>query len=126
MKLTLQAVWNCETEGELNPQKKDAFGQGVQLPTHIWNLVCSTRLPQELLGNRELSLEALVLWDGRFQLPLPALPPDSEPRPFRSERKQLAGWGGTGHKLNSQKCVCMGGRSATRSYMGFGTWLHSG
>ena len=57
-----------------------------------------------------MSLEALVLCAGRFQLPLPTLPSNSEPRPFRSEGYQQAGWGGTGHKLNSQKCVCMGGR----------------
>ena len=57
-----------------------------------------------------MSLEALVLCAGRFQLPLPALPSNSEPRPFRSEGYQQAGCGGTGHKLNSQKCVCMGGR----------------
>ena len=56
-----------------------------------------------------MSLEALVLCAGRFQLPLPALPSNSEPRPFRSQRYQQAGCGGTGHKLNSQKCVCMGG-----------------
>ena len=47
---------------------------------------------------------------GRFQLPLPALPSNSEPRPFRSQGYQQAGCGGTGHKLNSQKWVCMGGR----------------
>ena len=57
-----------------------------------------------------MSLEALVLCAGRFQLPLPALPSNSEPRPFRSQGYQQAGCGGTGHKLNSQKCVCMGGR----------------
>ena len=51
---------------------------------------------------------------GRFQLPLPTLPSNSEPRPFRSERNQQAGWGGTGQKLNSQKCVCMGGRCLLR------------
>ena len=43
-------------------------------------------------------------------LPLPTLPSNSEPRPFRSERNQQAGWGGTGLKLNSQKCVCRGDR----------------
>ena len=49
---------------------------------------------------------------GSFQLPLPALPSNSEPRPFRSQAfsNQQAGCGGTGHKLNSQKFVCMGGR----------------
>ena len=49
---------------------------------------------------------------GRFQLPLPALPSKSEPRHFRSQAfsNQQVGCGGTGHKLNSQKCVCMGGR----------------
>ena len=57
-----------------------------------------------------MSLEALVLCAGRFQLPLPALPSNSEPRPFRSQGYQQAGCGGTGHKLNSQKCVCMGRR----------------
>ena len=57
-----------------------------------------------------MSLEALVLCAGRFQLPLPAFPSNSEPRPFRSQGYQQAGCGGTGHKLNSQKCVCMGGR----------------
>ena len=57
-----------------------------------------------------MSLEALVLCAGRFQLPLPTLPSNSEPRPFRSQGYQQAGCGGTGHKLNSQKCVCMGGR----------------
>ena len=57
-----------------------------------------------------MSLEALVLCAGRFQLPLPTLPSNSEPRPFRSERNQQAGWGGTGLKLNSQKCVCRGDR----------------
>ena len=31
-------------------------------------------------------------------------------RPFRSEGYLQALCGGTGHKLNSQKCVCMGGR----------------
>ena len=46
----------------------------------------------------------------RFQLPLPTLPSSSEPRPFRSEVYQQAGCAGTGHKLNSQKCVFMGGR----------------
>ena len=30
-----------------------------------------------------MSLEALVLCAGRFQLPLPALPPNSEPRPLK-------------------------------------------
>ena len=42
---------------------------------------------------------------GRFQLPLPALPSNSEPRPFRSQAfsNQQAGCGGTGHKLNTQK-----------------------
>ena len=54
-----------------------------------------------------MSLEALVLCAGRFQFPLPALPSNSEPRPFRSQGCQQAGCGGTGHKLNSQKCVCM-------------------
>ena len=54
-----------------------------------------------------MSLEALVLCAGRFQLPLPALPSNSEPRPFRSQGYQQAGCGGTGHKLNSQKAdVC--------------------
>ena len=43
-------------------------------------------------------------------LTLPTLPSRSEPRPFRSEGYLQAGCGGTGHKLNSQKCVCMGGR----------------
>ena len=57
-----------------------------------------------------MSLEALVLCAGRFQLPLPTLPSNSEPRPFRSERNQQAGWGGTGLKLNSQKCVSRGDR----------------
>ena len=57
-----------------------------------------------------MSLEALVLCAGRFQLPLPALPSNSEVRPFRSQGYQQAGCGGTGHKLHSQKCVCMGGR----------------
>ena len=47
---------------------------------------------------------------GRFQLPLPTLASSSEPRPSRSQGYQQAGCGGTGHKLNSQKCVCMGGR----------------
>ena len=32
-----------------------------------------------------MSLEALVLCAGRFQLPLPALPSNSEPRPFRRQ-----------------------------------------
>ena len=32
-----------------------------------------------------MSLEALVLCAGRFQLPLPTLPSNSEPRRFRSE-----------------------------------------
>ena len=32
-----------------------------------------------------MSLEALVFCAGRFQLPLPALPSNSEPRPFRSQ-----------------------------------------
>ena len=58
-----------------------------------------------------MSLEALVLCAGRFQLPLPTLPSSSEPRPFRSEGYQQAGCGGTGHKLNYQNCVFMGGRS---------------
>ena len=57
-----------------------------------------------------MSWDPLVLCAGRFQLPLPALPSNSEPRPFRSQGYQQAGCGGTGHKLNSQKCVCMGGR----------------
>ena len=59
-----------------------------------------------------MSLEALVLCAGRFQLPLPTLASSSEPRPFGSQAfsNQQAGCGGTGHKLNSQKCVCMGGR----------------
>ena len=57
-----------------------------------------------------MSLEALVLCAGRFQLPLPTLPSNSEPRPFRIDGYQQAGCGGTGHQLNSQKCVCMGGR----------------
>ena len=43
-------------------------------------------------------------------LTLPTLPSRSEPRPFRSEGYLQAGCGGTGHKLNSQKYVCMGGR----------------
>ena len=47
----------------------------------------------------------------RFQLPLPTLPSSSEPRPFRSEGYQHAGCGGTSHKLNSQNCVFLGGRS---------------
>ena len=57
-----------------------------------------------------MSLEALVLCAGTFQLPLPTLPSSSEPRPFRSKVYQQAGCGGTGHKLNSQKFVYMGGR----------------
>ena len=61
-----------------------------------------------------MSLEARVLCAGRFQLPLPTLPSNSEPRPFRSEGYQQAGCGGTGHQLNSQKCVCMGGRCLLR------------
>ena len=46
----------------------------------------------------------------RFQLPLPTLPSNSAPRPFRSEGYQHAGCGGTGHKLNCQNCVFLGGR----------------
>ena len=57
-----------------------------------------------------LSLEALVLCAGRLQLPLPTLPSLSSPRPFRSEGNLQALCGGTGHKLNSNKCVCMGDR----------------
>ena len=57
-----------------------------------------------------MSLEALVLCAGRFQLPLPTLPTNSVPRPFRSEGYQQDGCGGTGHQLNSQKWVCMGGK----------------
>ena len=67
-------------------------------------------LSHVLFGQPGLSLEALVLCAGTFQLPLPTLPSRSEPRPCRSEGYLQAGCGGTGHKLNSQKCVCMGGR----------------
>ena len=51
---------------------------------------------------------------GRFQLPLPTLLSNSRLRPIRSEGYQQAGCGGTGQKLNSQKCVCMGGRCLLR------------
>ena len=43
-------------------------------------------------------------------LTLPTLPSRSEPRPIRSEGYLQAGCGSTGHKLNSQKCVCIGDR----------------
>ena len=42
-------------------------------------------LSHVLFGQPGLSLEALVLCAGTFQLPLPTLPSRSEPRPFRSE-----------------------------------------
>ena len=46
-----------------------------------------------------------------FQLLLPTLPSNSEPRPFRSEGYQQAVCGGTSHNLNSQNCVFLGSRS---------------
>ena len=46
----------------------------------------------------------------RLQLPLLTLPSLSSPRPFRIVGYLQARCGGTGHKLNSQKRVCMGCR----------------
>ena len=65
-----------------------------------------------------MSLEALVLCAWRLQLPLLTLPSLSSPMPFRIEGYLQARCGGTGHKLNSQKCVCMGGRCLLPT----GTW----
>ena len=105
-------MWNCQGLSVSSIlRSKMLLDKALATFSHILNLVCSTSLPQELVGNLCIELGGTSLESGRFQLALPTLPSSSEPRPFRSEGYQQAGCGGTGHKLNSQNCVFMGSRS---------------